>query len=289
MNNTLLACNLFALILAGTLAPADLARGQGKTSLRSKSSPTQTNISHDSWLKLIQASSGQTRDQAIVHAAKASHFPSFLRDLKPVHFTDGKDRVTVFVTPDYFAVGTNDRFVRIATGMREASAIAKMFNASLPTAKMVDAIYRQADKRLTPKHYKPDQTMVSSSKIFMHNDGIENRLSANDRGRLIAGHKKDIVISKKLLQRSDRIAIYGWHRANFKPIQPLSFWHSHDYVDYSHGIRLVSRKVFLNGKPADLAYVLKHPKLARLLSDEGPFDLNRVLDNNEAPNLSLAH
>lgn len=287
MKNFVLTVNLLGLLLSITTTA--YGRDLNRSTLHTKKAPVKTNISQDSWLKLIQASSGQTRDQAVVHAANAGHFPEFLKHLKPVHFTDGKNRITIFVTPDYFAIGTKDRFVRIATGMREASAIAKQFNASLPTAKMVDAIYKQADKRLTPKHYKPDHTMVSSSKIFQHNNGIEGHLRANDHGRLIAGHKKDIVISKKLLGRSDRIAIYGWHRANYKPIQPLSFWHSHDYVDYSHGIRLVSRKVFLNGKPADLADVLKHPRLSKLLSDEGPFDLNRVLDQNARPNLSVAH
>ena len=45
-----------------------------------------------------------------------------------------------------------------------------------------------------------------------------------------------------------KIAIYGWHRLNGAPIQPLSTVHGACYADYSHGIRLVSETVLVDGK-----------------------------------------
>ncbi len=41
------------------------------------------------------------------------------------------------------------------------------------------------------------------------------------------------------------LAIYGWHRENGVAIQPLTIVHKDTYVDYSHGIRLVSRAVWI--------------------------------------------
>jgi hypothetical protein len=60
-----------------------------------------------------------------------------------------------------------------------------------------------------------------------------------------------------------------WHQQNGKPIQPLSWIHESSYADYSHGARLVSGTVEIDGKELALAEVLRDPTLAPLLSDEG--------------------
>jgi len=41
-------------------------------------------------------------------------------------------------------------------------------------------------------------------------------------------------------------------------------------VDYSHGIRLVSDTVLIDGEPRSIYEVLEDPKLAAIVSDEGP-------------------
>ena len=46
----------------------------------------------------------------------------------------------------------------------------------------------------------------------------------------------------------DRVAIYGWHYPSGQPIQPLSLVHEADYVDYSHGARLISRIAIVDGE-----------------------------------------
>ena len=65
------------------------------------------------------------------------------------------------------------------------------------------------------------------------------------------------------------MAIYGWHRGKGAPIQPLSTVHGAAYADYSHGTRLVSDRVVLNGKSHSVYDVLKDPVLVDVLSDEG--------------------
>ncbi len=73
-----------------------------------------------------------------------------------------------------------------------------------------------------------------------------------------------------LARRQGKIAIYGWHFPSGIPIQPLSTIHSATYADYSHGIRLISDWVLLNGQIQPLYEVLGDPELSSLLSDEGP-------------------
>ena len=89
---------------------------------------------------------------------------------------------------------------------------------------------------------------------------------------LVAGAKKDIVISNKIYERPDRLVIYGWRQLDGKPIQPLTNVHVNWYVDYSHGIRLVKRTMTLDGKPRDLKFLLHDVKLNPLVSDEGPLE-----------------
>jgi len=57
----------------------------------------------------------------------------------------------------------------------------------------------------------------------------------------------------------------------------LSTVHGIRYVDYSHGIRLVSDTVIVNGRPRSIYDVLTNPSTAPLLSREGSIDASRVL------------
>ena len=63
-----------------------------------------------------------------------------------------------------------------------------------------------------------------------------------------------------------RISLYGWHRKKGHPLQPLSRVHGISYVDYSHGIRLISRMMLIDGKLTDFSEILTSPTAARLLS-----------------------
>ena len=120
-----------------------------------------------------------------------------------------------------------------------------------------------------------------------HNDLVRTQqlesLPAHSPGALVAGHKKDVVISAKLAGSPGKVAIYGWHRTNGTAIQPLHLGHSAAWVDYSHGIRLVQQRMMVNGATTTVAQVLADPKLAGLLSDEGPIAISRYPTNAVPP------
>ena len=86
---------------------------------------------------------------------------------------------------------------------------------------------------------------------------------------LVAGIKKDVVVTNRLAERSNRVAIYGWHKLDGSPIQPLTIVHHAGYVDYSHGVRLMRRTVTMGNRPVDVRQVLCRADRAGLLSDEG--------------------
>ena len=101
-------------------------------------------------------------------------------------------------------------------------------------------------------------------------DDLTKTLHYGELAELAAGIKKDVVVSNRLKEKPDRVAIYGWHRPDGKPIQPLSAVHREDYVDYSHGIRLVKAEVVVGREPMPMAKLLGDPDLCGLVSDEGP-------------------
>ena len=95
------------------------------------------------------------------------------------------------------------------------------------------------------------------------------RAEEGRRDALVAGHKKDVVIANKVFTTPGKVAIYGWHKPDGKPIQPLYTGHAASWVDYSHGIRLVSRRMMVDGVATTIDAVLADPRLAPLLSNEG--------------------
>jgi hypothetical protein len=115
--------------------------------------------------------------------------------------------------------------------------------------------------------------MASSELFAAHSREIEERRAALGcpAGSLVAGPKKDLVITAREAQQPGRLAIYGWFHGDGTPIQPLSLLHSDKYVDFSHGIRLVADEMTLDGRARSVFEVLADPGLAALLSDEGAF------------------
>ena len=222
------------------------------------------------------------REEAIEKQLDSGNLPDFLRKLKPVRFSHhsaaGITELTIFVMPDYLAVGSNEDFLLVPMSLRTALAVAARFGFILPTRKIVDAIFGQSAFHLTPQPLPAGPRMRSTAYYETHNQKIARQRLALcfTPGELISGHKKDVVVSNHLNHREGKIAICGWHRRSGDPIQPLSTIHGANYADYSHGIRLISDVVLLNGQPRSIYEILEDPKLAPLLSDEGP--LGRIRD-----------
>jgi hypothetical protein len=214
----------------------------------------------------------QQRDSLVVLQVLKGSLPSFLRKLVPVEVhtidTATGERITAvyYVMPDYLALGTDADWARVHITPGAAQKIADTFQCFLPTRKMVDDIYRTARVKLEPV---PMYAFRDSTPTMYHHHLI---IEGQRKGRkgLIAGIKKDVVISGKAGRdgRGGRVAIYGWHRMDGKPIQPLYTGHVNWWVDYSQGIRLVYRKVKVNGRWMDYTEVLNHSVYRRLLCDE---------------------
>ena len=220
----------------------------------------------------------EEREERIFQEISRGNVPGFLR--RPVNLTGvfpdarGRERTVVYqVLPDYLAVGSDEDFCRVPLGPRTAQRIADRFGACLPTRRLVDDIYRHAEVKLDPITYYPvGDANERVDQFVRHNDDIEVQRAAQtaDLGRLVAGIKKDVVVSSLLIdpRRTHHVTIYGWHRTDGQPIQPLTNVHIDTYVDYSHGIRLLNREMIIDGVPMETSEVLRDSILYRLISDE---------------------
>lgn len=216
------------------------------------------------------------RDSVVQQEILAGNLPSFLKKMVPVRVSV-KDpasgrliHATYYVTPDYLSAGSDQDWVRVNITPMAAQRIADSFHCFLPTRKMVDDIYRAAKVKLEPVPMYAFRD--STPTMYQHHLIIEGQRKG--RTGLIAGIKKDVVISGALTHnpKTDRLAIYGWHMPDGKPIQPLYTGHVNWWVDYSQGIRLVYRMIRVDGKWMDYRDVLADPKLKLLLCDEAYCD-----------------
>ncbi len=214
------------------------------------------------------------REARIREELLSGNLPDFLRTFVPVTVSqtiDGQPYQAVYhVAPDYLAIGSDADFVRMPMMPDSAQVIADRFECTLTTRKMTNTIYTQAAVKLAPSPINPQTTDITLvSTFYQHHQTVEQQRAGQPLGLLIGGIKKDVVITPQLLTLTGRVAIYGWHQLNGTPIQPLYLGHNIYHVDYSHGIRLVSAYMTVNGQPMTTADVLAHPQLHVLLSDEG--------------------
>ena len=172
--------------------------------------------------------------------------------------------VRYYVMPDYLSVGCDSDFIRVPMQPATAQKIADSFGCFLSTSKICDDVYAAAVVKLEPR---PLTERREDWATFVQHDSI---IESQRQGRtgLIAGIKKDVAITDSILMnpRSHRLALYGWHRLDGKPIQPVYTGHVDWYVDYSHGFRLVYRTIYVDGRPMDYVDVMHDDRLRPALT-----------------------
>lgn len=228
------------------------------------------------FMKRIMPLELEEREEEIFKALASGNMPDFLRN--PIRLVDtfkdsqGRSHELIYeVMPDYLAVGSNEDYCRIPMNPYSAQRLADLFGGSLITAKISDHIYENAEVKLDPFFYKPvGRENESVEKFILHNSQIEKqkREAEGKNGQLIAGIKKDVILSNRLVKGTDRVVIYGWHKLDGNPIQPVYSGHVDWYVDYSHGIRLMNKHVILDGEITTVSEILSDPILFQLLSNE---------------------
>ncbi|MBL8901559.1 MAG: hypothetical protein JNM84_28285 [Planctomycetes bacterium] len=229
---------------------------------------------------LLQGLAVAERERLLWHELAAGNVPDHLRVLVPVTTSaviQGRTRTARFyVTPDYVGVGRTGDWFRVPLTPHLAQQLADRLECALPTRRMVDAIWAAAPLKLQPFPYSPSVYNILSVALFhQHHLQIESQRAGAPPERLTAGIKKDVVASALIASSPGRVCIYGWHYPSGAPIQPLSRVHESTYADYSHGIRLVARRMEVDGVSTTVEAVLQDPLLHPLLSDEGAIPSSR--------------
>lgn len=229
-------------------------------------------LSGSEFIESIAGLSRDERESSIARELLAGNVPRFLRTLQRVGVkgTDprGVERTIEYdVMPDYLAIGSDEDFVRMPMSPHTAQVFCDAFGFVLPTRRMVTDVWHAATVKLEPRPLT--EARESPLTFLEHHRIIDRQLDGFGRRMFVAGNKKDVVVTGKLRERPARVAIFGWHRTNGDPIQPLYAGHADSYVDYSHGIRPVRRLMKIDGlRELSFEHVLNDPGLRHLLTDE---------------------
>jgi hypothetical protein len=230
--------------------------------------------------KKITGLSLKDREIAIVKEILSGNVPPFSRTLRPlkVKYTIGADpyKLIFFTVCDYMAIGSEQDYLYVPMTPSAAQYLADQLDCTLPTKKIVDIIYAESGIKLHPQPIPPSEKMTTVPVFNQHTDSIKQQilLTGYDRSadRIIAGHKKDIIISNKIYSTNrdyKPVVIYGWHLSENNPIQPVYNGHDDQWADYSHGVRLISNLAWINGDSVNVRKILQDAELSILLSSEG--------------------
>lgn len=221
----------------------------------------------------------EKREEIIFNEIQSGNIPRFYRKLSVIRDTavimGQVQSIRYYALPDFLAIGSDSDYFYCPMRPQLAQKVADLLNCSLPTRKISDRIYHTAKVKMMPQPIPPSKAMVTVPVFERHTRMVQQQREQSIRqyplGSLVAGNKKDVVISNMIFNSKNqlRVVIYGWHKPDGKAIQPLHNGHTTDHVDYSHGIRLIQNKLWINGKKSTLRAVLASLTLHPLLSDEG--------------------
>ncbi|MDP3470009.1 MAG: hypothetical protein Q8S11_16830 [Daejeonella sp.] len=221
----------------------------------------------------------EEREKIIFNEIQSGNIPRFYRKLSVIRDTaiiKGElTTIKYYALPDFLAIGSDSDYFYCPMRPQLAQKLADLLDCSLPTRKISDRIYQTAAVKMMPQPIPPSKAMITVPVFERHTRMVQQQRDQSIRkyplGSLVAGNKKDVVISNMIYNSKNhlRVAIYGWHKPDGKAIQALYNGHTTDHVDYSHGIRLIQNKLWLNGKKTTLRSILESETLHPLLSDEG--------------------
>lgn len=235
-------------------------------------------VAGSAFKNIIENFTPEERENQIYLQVMSGNVPAFLRDLVTISFSktiqDSIYNVSYYVLSDYLCIGSEDDYFMMPMTPILAQKIVNAIGYTMPTKQMVDQIWSQASVKLRPSPIPASPLMTTIPVIWEHNSTVKAQRAemGNDKpvGVLVAGHKKDVIISNRIYGNSSRrVVIYGWHYNSGVPIQPVYAGHSEVYVDYSHGIRLVRDSVLINGQSYRITDLLKDSVKASLFSSEG--------------------
>jgi len=220
-------------------------------------------------------------DQFVEQITNYGNVPDFMRNFIDIELVDGDDVLIISVSPDVLCIGSDDDYLRVPGMPQTYQLICDTFGCVLPTKKISDIVWQHASTKLSPYALPAGAAMTTTDYYTRHNDLIQKQLEHDSNfvlGNLVAGHKKDVVITNALAHKPDRVAIYGWHFTNGQAIQgpmPNSSSHELTYADYSHSLRMVDENCRLNGQEVKIVDILQDQKYSKFISDEGPMTFLR--------------
>ena len=206
----------------------------------------------------------------------------------PVTLTHKDGRKAILsVSADYFSVGTAEDSLRLPLTPLTAQKIANLSGMLLPTPKLVYTLWRMSVSKvqnLSIAALGQSNKGPNFGQYVAHDAAVNAqfaRLGVNPK-LLVSGHKKDVVIGN--LHKPGKVLIFGWYKPEpdvfddrsgmdspkRQPTQPYSNVHGDFYVDYSHGIRLVSPLMTVEGKDVETEKVYSDAALSDFVSHEGP-------------------
>ena len=191
------------------------------------------------------------------------------------------ESLTIFVTDDALQIGKEGDSIRFAVNTETQQKVADILDSYLPTAKIVDIIWKNSKKLL------PNPQKISASKYAIHKHHLAIEKAKKDSTGVISGWK-DWCIGKAVFINPNKAINYGWHvdteKNNWmgirlspgvtegKVIQPAASAHDIHHTDYSQLCRLVKKKALFNGSEVDLADIISEQDLAYMISSEGMLD-----------------
>ncbi len=173
------------------------------------------------------------REAEVSQQIMQGNVPESVRRLIPVRIRSTQadapeHELIIYVCSDYLAVGSDADSLRIPLTPVILNKLARQLHCWLPTPKLVDQLHEASNRRLVPRPMTENRESLAT--FMEHHQLIEQQLSvqrdrsplASNNFELIAGHKKDVVLSNQLVDRPRKVAIYGWHFPTGRYVQPTT-------------------------------------------------------------------
>ena len=137
----------------------------------------------------------EAREERLYREIALGNVPELIRSLVRIELPREIDgltrRATIWVAPDYLAIGSNEDYFLAPLSPQTAQRVADLTGTSLPTTRIVDAVWAAAEVRLGPDSIPPGPAMTTVPIFENHNARVRARREVHDDlpGALVAGHK----------------------------------------------------------------------------------------------------